>query len=325
MSAARVQCQLCPWECVLSPGQRGRCRARQNIGGELATLVYGNPCAVNIDPMEKKPLFHFHPATTIFSIATAGCNFSCSFCQNWQISQSAPEDVRGHSLSPRQVVEEAIRAGCRSIAYTYNEPVIFFEYAYDCAALAREKGIRNVLVTNGFINEEPLRRLCRVLDAANVDLKGDDDYYRRICGGRLAPVERTIEVMKEEGVWVEITNLVVPTLNDRAEDFRRLSQWVRRKAGADTPLFFSRFTPMYRLQKLPLTPTSTLQQARGIAREEGLNYVYTGNIRGVESESTFCPDCGKMIIKRIGYGVPEMRIKEGGCAFCGRPIAGVWS
>lgn len=320
----KVQCGLCPRLCVLGPGQRGYCRVRENIGGELVTLVYGNPCAMHIDPIEKKPLSHVLPGTRTFSIATAGCNLRCQFCQNWQISQRPPEETNNYNLPPEAVVAEAIRQNCRSIAYTYTEPVIFYEYTYDTSVLARKQGLKNILVTAAYINEQPLRELCPVIDAANVDLKGDAEYYQKVVGGTLDPVLRALEVMREMGVWVEISNLIIPTLNDRPSQIEWLAGWVHDHLGPDTPLYFSRFQPLYQLRNLPPTPVETLRRAREIAREKGLRFVYTGNIPGDPGENTFCPDCGRPVLKRTGYQIRENNLKDGRCGFCGEEIAGLW-
>jgi len=325
MAAARkVQCELCPRGCILSPGQRGDCRVRENIGGELRTLVYSKPCAVHVDPMEKKPLFHFLPGSPVLSIATAGCNLHCRYCQNWDISQRPPEETNNFDLPPEKVVAMAVENRCPAIAYTYNDPVVYYEYASDTAKLARGKGIKNVLVTAGYINEEPLKELCSMADAAHVDLKGDDQFYREVCSGTLAPVQRTIEIMKKSGVWVEVINLVVPTLNDSPDKVRWLAKWLFDSVGPDVPLHFSRFHPIYRLKNLPPTPVDALIRAREIAREVGMRYVYVGNVPGLESENTFCPKCAKTVIKRRAYFIEENNIKNGACAFCGERIPGVW-
>lgn len=320
----KVQCELCPHRCILAPGERGECRARENIAGELTTLVYGRPCAVHIDPMEKKPLFHFLPGSPVFSVATAGCNLRCRFCQNWQISQRPPEETQNYDLPPAKLVDAAKKNDCHAIAYTYSEPIIFYEYMYDTSVLAHQKGMKNVMVTAGYINEKPLLELCPVIDAANVDLKGDADYYQEVCMGTVEPVLRTLEIMRRQGVWLEITNLVVPTLNDQPEKIKWLAEWIFDHLGPDVPLHFSRFHPTYKLRNLPPTPVETLKGARKIAREIGLNYVYVGNIPGLEGESTFCPGCGKVIIKRIGYQILENNLRDGKCRFCGRTIPGIW-
>jgi len=320
----KVQCELCPHGCILRPGQRGDCGVRENIGGELKTLVYGIPCAVHIDPMEKKPLFHFLPASPVFSIATAGCNLRCRFCQNWTISQRTPEETNNYDLPPEKLVAAAGRNGCRSIAYTYSEPIVFYEYMYDSSRLAHKAGMKNVMVTAGYINQKPLKELAPLIDAANVDLKGDNDYYRTVCGGTLQPVLDTIILMREKGIWVEITNLIVPTLNDRPEKIKWLVSWVYDNLGPDVPLHFSRFHPMYKLRNLPPTPEQTLKRARQTALEKGLRYVYVGNLRWPEGEATYCPSCGKVVIRRSGYTVLDNHLKNGKCKFCGETIPGVW-
>ncbi len=326
MSYPAVRCNLCPRECELSHLERGDCRVRINYQGKLISLVYGKPCAVHIDPIEKKPLFHFLPATRVFSLATAGCNLHCKFCQNWEISQINPEDTSNLTLDPDKVVRIARNKGCQSIAYTYSEPIIFYEYTYDTSVLAHQAGLRNVLVTAGFINEKPLRRLCKVADAANVDLKSlSDEYYQRICSGRLKPVLDSLKIMQEEGVFIEITNLIIPTLNDDPDLMRRMCDWILNQLGPEAPLHFSRFHPQYKLRNLPPTPAEVLLRARDQAMAQGLYYVYTGNIPGSGGENTICPNCKNVVIERIGYHVPGIHIKNGTCAFCGEKIHGVWS
>ncbi len=321
-----VQCVLCPHLCTLAPGERGRCSVRLNLGGELISLVYGRPVAVNIDPVEKKPLFHFMPGTDVFSIATVGCNLKCEFCQNWEISQALPEDVTSYDMPPEAVIENALAYGCEAIAYTYTEPVVYFEYTRDCARLAREAGIMNILVTAGYINRGPLSELAEYIDAANVDLKSmSDAYYRNICGGTLQPVLDTIIHLKESGTWVEITNLIVPTLNDDPDEVDALARWVLDNTGEDTPLHFSRFFPMYRLTNLPPTPLDTLQGARERAKAIGINYVYVGNAVTPEGMQTKCPECSETLIGRHGYMITENNILNGNCGNCSAPIAGVWN
>jgi pyruvate formate lyase activating enzyme len=321
----KVQCQLCPTECILGEYQIGSCRVRINKEGELYSLVYGKPCAVHIDPIEKKPFSHILPASTAFSIATVGCTLSCKFCQNWQISQAKPEDERFHRLPPERVVSSAIRAKCKSIAYTYTEPTVFFEYMYDTSVLAKEKGLLNTYITCGYINQKPLKDLAKYLDGANVDLKGfTEDYYRKICGGRLAPVLASLVTLKELGVWVEVTNLIVPTLNDNYNKIREMCKWLVKNLGVDTPLHFSRFHPDYKLKNLPSTPVNTLVRAREIAMEEGIRYVYIGNI-GHEGNNTFCYSCKKLLIERWGYYIRQNYVVGGKCEFCGVKIAGIWA
>lgn len=320
-----VQCVLCPHLCTLAPGERGRCGVRLNVDGKLVSLVYGKPVAVNIDPVEKKPLFHFMPGIDVFSIATAGCNLKCEFCQNWEISQIAPEDATPYDMSPEAVVENALTYNCQAIAYTYTEPVVFFEYTRDCARLARAAGLKNILVTAGYINPGPLSELAEYIDAANVDLKSmSDDYYRNICGGTLQPVLDTITYLKESGIWVEITNLIVPTLNDKQDEIDALYTWVLDNTGENTPLHFSRFFPMYRLTDLAPTSIEALQEARQRALEAGLNYVYVGNAVTSEGMITECPECGETLIARQGYMITENNIQNGNCGNCSAPIAGVW-
>jgi pyruvate formate lyase activating enzyme len=326
MAYPSVRCKLCPRECELAHLERGDCRVRINYEGRLVTLVYGKPCAVHVDPIEKKPLFHFLPATGAFSIATAGCNLHCKFCQNWDISQFNPEDTRNIDLTPERVVAVARSRSCRTIAYTYSEPIIFYEYTYDTSVIARGEGIKNVLVTAGFINEEPLRKLCQVIDGANVDLKSfSDEYYQRLCSGRIQPILDTLKIMREEGVIVEITNLIIPTLNDDIDMIQRMCAWIVKELGPDTPLHFSRFYPHYKLKNLPPTPAETLVRAREAAMKEGLYYVYIGNLPGMGGEDTICPNCKNVIIERVGYHVPAIHMTDGACDFCGKKIYGVWS
>ncbi len=323
--AKTVQCELCPNGRVLEPNQHSRCRARMNKNGVLYSLVYGKPCAVHVDPIEKKPFFHFLPATTAFSIATAGCALSCKFCQNWQISQARPEDTDTYDLPPDKVISQAKFYECRSVTYTYTEPTVFYEYMYDTAIIARKNGIKNTMHSCGYINEKPLRKLSKYMDAANIDLKAfTEDFYARICGGSLEPVLNSLKVLKEEGVWLEITNLVIPTLNDDTRKIREMCTWILKNLGPDVPVHFSRFFPHYKLNNLPPTPIETLTGARKTAMDVGLKFVYIGNIRH-EGESTFCPKCKKMLIERIGYFVKQNNISNGKCRFCGTSIPGIWS
>jgi len=323
--AKRVQCELCPNGCVLELGQHSRCRARANKDGTLYSLVYGKPCAVHVDPIEKKPFFHFLPGTTAFSIATAGCVLSCKFCQNWQISQAKPEDTDTYDLPPEKVVSNAVAYKCRSVTYTYTEPTVFYEYMYDTAVIAKKQGIKNTMHSCGYINEKPLRTLSKYMDAADIDLKGfTEDFYSRICSGSLKPVLDSLVVLKEEGVWLEITNLVIPTLNDDMKKIREMSSWIVKNLGPHVPIHFSRFFPHYKLTNLPPTPIETMEGARKSALDAGLKYVYIGNIRH-EGENTFCPKCKKMLIERMGYFVRQNLVSNGKCKFCGTSIAGVWS
>jgi len=320
-----IECQLCPRKCLLKEGGRGNCKVRINLDGKLQTLVYGNPCAVHVDPIEKKPLFHVLPSTGTFSVATAGCNLHCKFCQNWQISQIPPEETENHDFPPKKVVATALRNRCRSIAYTYTDPVIFYEYTFDTAKLAKEKGLLNVLVTAAYINQKPLLDLCPFIDAANVDLKGiTEDFYRRMSSATLQPVLDAIVTMKKQGVWIELTNLIVPTWNDKESDIKALCQWIFDNTGPDTPLHFSRFWPMHKLKNLPPTPKETLTRAREIAYKVGLNYVYVGNISGHEGNNTYCPIDKEILIRRRGYMILENNIVNGECKSCGTKVPGIW-
>jgi len=322
----RARCRLCPHGCIIGEGSRGSCGVRELRDGRLMTLVYGNPCAVHVDPIEKKPLLHFLPASRAFSVATAGCNLHCKNCQNWEISQRRPEETENFHLPPEDLVAEAVAAGCKSIAYTYSDPDIFFEYAVDTASRARQQGLKNVLVTAGYINPEPQREFCGVVDAANVDLKGfTEDFYRQVCSAGLQPVLDALLMYQQEGVWLEVTHLVIPTLNDDADRIRQMCRWLYEHLGADVPLHFSRFHPRYQLKNLPPTPVETLELARRIALDEGLRYVYVGNVPGHPGEATYCPNCGRTVIGRIGYSITEMNLQDGCCRFCGETIAGVWS
>ncbi|HOY08472.1 MAG TPA: AmmeMemoRadiSam system radical SAM enzyme [Candidatus Omnitrophota bacterium] len=320
-----VECELCPRHCRLNDGQRGNCRVRVNVKGELFSLVYGNPCAVHVDPIEKKPLFHVLPASTSFSIATAGCNLHCKYCQNWQISQVPPEKTDNYDLPPQNVVREALGARCRSISYTYSDPIVFYEYCLDTSRLAHTHGLLNVMVTAGYIEKKPLLELCPHIDAANVDLKGiTDDFYRNMSEATLQPVLDAIMIMKQNNVFVELTNLVVPTWNDKPKDIRNLCRWVAQNPGKDTPVHFSRFTPMHKLTNLPPTPVETLSMAWDIAKEEGLQFAYVGNVPGHPGNNTYCPNDQKLLLKRIGYTILENHIIDGKCEFCQTPIPGIW-
>ena len=319
-----VRCQLCPKGCIISEGQRGDCRVRENRGGKLYAMNYGLPCAVNNDPIEKKPFFHFLPGTLAFSIATAGCNLHCQYCQNWTISQVPPEETQNLDAPP-EVIVQAARSRSTSIAYTYSEPTIFYEYMLDTARLGRAAGLRNVVISAGYINPEPLRRLCRAVDAIKIDLKGfNDDFYRNVCDATLEPVLEGLKIIREEGVHLEIVNLVVPTLNDSLDEMRALSRWVVDNLGPDVPLHFSRFYPMYKLTHLPPTPVETVAKAREIALEEGVWYAYVGNVPGHPGENTYCRHCGEVLIQRRGFTVLDNNIVDGKCRFCGAPIPGVW-
>ncbi len=320
-----VQCALCPRRCFIEPGQKGFCRARKNISGKLYTLNYGEPVAMHLDPIEKKPLAHVYPGSKSFSIATAGCNLRCKFCQNWEISQLDPEEAQVEFVPAEEIVTMAKSSGAQTIAFTYTEPTIFYEYMLDIAKAARKEGISCVMHSAGFINEEPLRQISKYLIAANIDLKGfSQKYYSSFCEGNLENVLNTLKILKEEGVWVEITNLLIPGANDSEEDLRKLCAWVKENLGPDTPIHFSRFYPMYKLTDLSPTPLTSLIRAKTIAKEVGMHFVYIGNVPEQIGEDTHCPYCQKVLIKRIGYNVLENHIVKGKCAFCGKDIAGIW-
>jgi pyruvate formate lyase activating enzyme len=326
LEGGSVRCRLCPKKCVVPDGERGYCEVRENRGGSYYTLVHSRVCAYHNDPIGKKPFHHFLPRTMAFSIATAGCNLDCRYCQNWQISQARPEEVRNHDLSPRAVVDMARARGAPTIAYTYTEPVVFYEYMYETASLAKKEGLRNVMVSNGYIEEEPLRELCDVLDAVKVDLKSfSDDFYREICGGELQPVLDTLLTLKKIGIWYEIVVLLVPTLNDSDAEIDSMTSWIVDHLGPDVPVTFSRFYPSYKLVNVPPTPVSSLERAVAIARKNGVGFAYGGNIPGHKSGFTYCPKCGRPVIKRIGPKVLFDGLKDGRCRFCGRKIPGVWT
>jgi pyruvate formate lyase activating enzyme len=316
---------LCPKECTLSPGEAGDCRVRVNLDGRLRSLVYGFPCAINVDPVEKKPFFHFLPGTTMLSLATVGCNLHCLNCQNWEISQANPEDSTASQCPPEQVVGLAQQHRCRSVACTYTEPLVYYEYTLDIARSARNAGVRTVLVTAAYISPEPWKRLLEVVDAVTIDLKFmSDDLYHTVCDASLKPVLDAIVAAKEAGVWVEVSNLVIPTLNDRPEDLRRLSQWVKDSLGVETPLHFLGFYPRYKMQHLPPTSDHTLQMARDAAKAVGLKFVYVGNVTCPDGQDTHCPSCDRLLVERSGFTVLQNRIRDGHCPDCGKAVAGVW-
>lgn len=320
-----IRCQLCPNRCTIEEGDTGDCRTRVNMKGELYTLAYGNPCAVHIDPIEKKPLNHFLPGTTSFSIATAGCNLACLNCQNWHISQKKPGEVQAVDLMPEQVASVSREKGCASVSYTYSEPIVFYEYTSDSARYVHDMGMKNVIVSAGYIEEEPLRDWCRYIDAANIDLKSfKDEIYQQLNGGTLEPVLNTLKVLKEEGVWLEITNLIVPDWTDDIQMIEKMCQWLVKNGFEDSPLHFSRFTPTYKLNHLPATPLHVLDDARETALSAGIKFVYIGNVPGHEAQDTYCPSCKKKILDRSGFRIAENHIINGQCDYCGEPIPGIW-
>ena len=321
----KTRCKLCPRECVIDDRERGYCGVRENRGGIYYSLVYSRVCAAHIDPIEKKPLFHFSPGSLAFSVATAGCNVNCKFCQNWDISQSRPEQVRNTYLPPKELANLAQQNRCPAIAYTYSEPVVFYEYMRDAAEAGHALGIKSVVVSGGFIQQDPLKKLCQGVDAIKVDLKAfSEKYYKEVVNGELKPVLEAIVTMRKLGMWTELVYLVVPTLNDSDAEFRALAQWVKSNLGAEVPLHFSRFYPQYLLKNLPPTPLETLERAKAIADAEGLHYVYLGNTPGNAAENTYCPKCRRVVIERIGFTVKEMHLRKGKCEYCQQPIAGVW-
>jgi pyruvate formate lyase activating enzyme len=320
-----IECQLCPRKCKVGDRERGYCGVRENQAGIYYTLVHSYACSANVDPIEKKPLFHFLPGTQAFSIATAGCNLNCKFCQNWEISQVRPEQVKSYYLPPEEVVAFAQESGSRSIAYTYSEPLVFYEYMIDCAAAGRKKGIKSVVITAGYVNHDPWIELIREVDAIKVDFKAfTEQFYLDICRGKLKPVMDALVDLSKSKVWYELVYLVVPTLNDNMEDIRRMSKWMVKELGPDVPIHFTRFGPRYLLKNLPPTPISTLEQAREIAHEEGMNFVYIGNVPGHRGEHTYCPQCQKVVIGRVGFRITEINLTDGKCISCGTTIPGVW-
>jgi len=322
----RIECQLCPRKCRIADLERGYCGVRENRQGTYYTLVYARPCTINADPIEKKPLFHFLPGTTAFSIATAGCNIECLFCQNWQISQFRPEQLKNYDFTPAQIARFAGRENCATIAYTYSEPVVFYEYMIDTAAAGNRKGIKSVMISNGYINKKPLRQLCKELSAVKIDLKAfSESFYRDYCKGELKPVLETLVQLKEIGIWFEIVVLIIPTLNDSPVELKKMCRWIRKNLGPDIPVHFTRYHPTYKMNNLPPTPVSTLETARKTALAEGLHFAYVGNVPGHAGEHTYCPGCGKVLIKRQGFHIAQNRIHQGRCKACRHPIPGVWS
>jgi len=319
-----VQCGLCPKECIIADGERGSCRIRVNLDGRLTAVTYGYPCALHLDPIEKKPLFHFFPGSSILSLATAGCNLHCKNCQNWEISQANPEDVEAYELTPRQIVELAVEKRSSMIAYTYTDPSAYYEYALDTATIARGYGLKNVLVTAGYSNPEPMKRIYKVIDAVTVDVKFfDDAMYRKITTGTLKPVLDGLILAKQMNVWLEVSHLIIPTLNDDLNTVKDFCRWIAANLGNDTPLHFLRFYPQYLLKNLPTTPDDTLRACRDVARNAGLKFVYVSNLWGDE-ENSYCPYDGKLLVRRSGYKILENNIQQGKCHFCNRAVSGRW-
>lgn len=325
LSNNRIKCAVCPRFCIVSPGNRGYCKNKENQGGNYYALAYAQACSINRDPIEKKPFFHFLPGAQAYSLATVGCNFECLYCQNWQISQSTPEEIKNSYLPPQKIVDSCKEEKIPIIAFTYTEPTVFYEYMFDTAKLAKEKGIASVMVSNGYINESPLRQLCEQLSAVKIDLKSFSvDFYRKTCNGELQPVLDTLLTLKKLNIWFEIVVLVIPTLNDDIDEIKNMCKWIRDNLGTDVPLHFSRFSPMYKLNNLPPTPVSTLEKAYNIGQESGLKFVYLGNVTPHLAESTYCNNCKKILIKRTGYAINIDNLKDGKCTNCQTVIPGVW-
>ncbi len=321
----KIKCKLCPRECKVGDRERGYCGVRENRGGTYYTLVHSRVCAAHVDPIEKKPLFHYLPGTVAFSLATAGCNVNCKFCQNWDISQSRPEQIPADYAPPQRVVELAKQYDCPTIAYTYSEPVVFSEFLMDTADAGHAAGIRSIVVSNGYIQEEPLKAAYGKMDAVKIDLKAfTESYYQKVVTGELKPVLDSLVRLKKMGKWTEIVYLTVPTLNDGEAEIRGLAQWVKANLGADVPLHFTQFHPEYLLKNLPITPVETLERAKAIADAEGLHYVYIGNVPGHPAQNTYCPQCKRLLVERVGFTASKMLIRNSCCPFCRHPIPGVW-
>lgn len=326
LADSRVQCHLCAHRCTIKPDHVGICAVRENRGGTLYSLVYGRPISVAVDPIEKKPLFHFYPGTTSFSIATVGCNLRCRFCQNADISQWPRErkQIAGDPLAPEAAVHAARDHRCRSVSYTYTEPTVFAEYARDIAAIAHQEGLANCYVTNGFMTPEMLDYFYPLLDAANVDLKSfRDDFYKEQCGARLQPVLDNLKRMVQQRVWVEVTTLLIPDLNDGDDELREIAGFIVQELGPQVPWHISRFHPTYEMLDHPPTPIQTLHRAKEIGLAAGLRYVYEGNVPGAGGEDTACPQCGRIVIHRFGFRVLEYALREGHCLHCGATVDGV--
>ena len=320
-----VRCKLCPRECVVANGSRGYCRVRENRKGTYYTLVHSRIVAAHIDPIEKKPFFHFLPGQMAMSVATAGCNVNCKFCQNWEISQARPEDLPAQYIPPKSLAAAAASNQCAAVAFTYSEPTVFNEYVTDGAEAARAAGLKSVVVTNGFIQQEPLKRVSQTADAIKIDLKSySPDYYRDVVRGQLQPILDNLIFIRKQGRWLEIVYLTVPTLNDHDNEIRDMSRWIRAELGPDVPIHFTRFTPLYLLKNLPPTPVSTVERAKAVADAEGLHYVYIGNVPGHPAENTYCPKCHKIVIERAGFTIKQINLRKGKCQNCQNPIPGIW-
>jgi len=321
----KIKCLLCPRQCIVADKERGTCGVRENNGGIYYTLVHSRPCSLNIDPIEKKPLFHFKPGSEAFSLATAGCNIECRFCQNWEISQFRPEQISSKSVSPKEVVRHAQRLGASSIAFTYSEPVIFYEYMLDICKAAEGSGVGRIMISNGYINLKPLAQLLPHLDGIKIDFKAfSESFYKNICSAHLRPVLETLINIKKAGIWLELVVLTIPTLNDSPREIEAMSRWIVKYLGPDVPIHFTRFHPMYKIKNLPPTPVKTLEHARKIAMNAGIHFAYAGNIPGHPGENTYCHKCGASIIVRTGYQISSNNLVDGRCPKCKTPLAGIW-
>jgi len=326
-SAALVRCRLCPHGCTIGEGRRGICGVRENRNGTLYSLVWGRPCAMHVDPIEKKPLYHFLPGSSSYSIATVGCNLRCRHCQNWQISQMPRNggDITGEEVMPEKIVDGAVESGCTSISYTYTEPTVYMEYALDISRLAAARGLKNVFVSNGYMAEEALDLIAPHLHADNVDLKSfSESFYRDVCGGSLEPVLRTLKGLKRMGVWVEVTTLIIPTLNDSVDELRQIAEFIKGELADHVPWHVSRFHPDFELTGLPATDRLLLEKAVQVGKDAGLKYVYAGNLPHGSYENTYCPRCGKLLVERHGFAVSANRVGDGRCQHCRTSIEGVW-
>jgi pyruvate formate lyase activating enzyme len=321
----KIKCKLCPRECTVGDRERGYCGVRENRGGTYYSLVHSRVCAAHVDPIEKKPLFHYLPGTVAFSLATAGCNVNCKFCQNWDISQSRPEQIPAEYTPPQRVAALAKQYGCPTIAYTYSEPVVFSEFLMDAADAGHAAGIRSVVVSNGYMQVESLKAAYGKMDAVKIDLKAfTESYYSNVVTGELKPVLDSLVTLRKMDKWTEIVYLVVPTLNDDDAGFQGLARWIKANLGVDVPLHFTQFHPEYLLKNLPITPVPTLERAKAIADAEGLHYVYIGNVPGHPAQNTYCPNCRKMLVERVGFTASQILIRKDCCPFCQHPIPGVW-
>ena len=321
----KIKCKLCPRECTVGDKERGYCGVRENRGGVYYSVVHSRVCAAHVDPIEKKPLFHYLPGTTAFSLATAGCNVNCKFCQNWDISQSRPEEIPADYAPPQKIVNLARQYSCPTIAYTYSEPVVFAEFLMDTADAGHQAGVRSIVVSNGYMQEEALKEAYGKMDAVKIDLKAfTESYYRDVVTGQLKPVLDSLVTLKKMGKWTEIVYLVVPERNDGDQEFRGLAQWIKANLGTDVPLHFTQFHPEYLLKNLPITPVPTLERAKAIADAEGLHYVYIGNVPGHPAQNTYCPQCRRMLVERVGFTASNVLIEKDCCPFCKHPIPGVW-